>query len=69
MSVYEVYNPSIMCPILQKVFQYSLEGEYLAPSSNGDHATIPLGHDILTTVLPKDTLPPRKLIGIFIFHL
>ena len=55
MDEYKGYNLPILHPVLQKVFQYSLEGEYLALSYDGDYAMIALEHDILTYVLLKDT--------------
>ena len=38
--------------MLQKMFQYSLKGEYVALSSE-DYATLLSGHDILTYVFTK----------------
>ena len=39
--------------VLWKAFHYSLEGEYLVLFSNGDYATIPSKHNILTFVFTQ----------------
>ena len=54
MDVYKACNLLILHPELQKAFQYSLIGEYLALFSDGDYATIPSEHDVLICVLPKE---------------
>ena len=50
MIVYKVYNLPALHPALQKIFHYSIEGEYLALSADGDYATIPIECDMLTCV-------------------
>ena len=55
MNVCEVYNQPLLDPILQKAFQYSLEGD-LAPFSDGDYTIIATGHDILTCVFTKENV-------------
>ena len=53
MNVYKGYNLLIFHPVLQKTCHYSLEGEYLALSSDGDYATLLLEHDILIFVFTR----------------
>ena len=47
MNIYKMHNSSILHPILQMIFQYSLEVEYLAVTTYGDYITICSGHDVL----------------------
>ena len=46
MNVYKAYNLSILHIVPQKAFYYSLEGEYLALSSDSHYVTIPSECDI-----------------------
>ena len=72
-NVYKVYSLPILHPILQKVFEYLLEEEYLAFSIDDDYAIIPSGHAILTCIFTKrhmcqlDTAlyPTENLLGVF----
>ena len=43
---YKAYNMPILHPILQKAFQYSLQGKQLAISYDGDYAAIPSEHSV-----------------------
>ena len=54
MNVYETDNNLYYVTYLQKAFQNSLEGEYLAISSDSDYSTIPLEHNVLICDLTKD---------------
>ena len=54
MNVFKVSSIPLLHFILQKAFQYSLEGEYLALSSSNDYATIPSEHDVLAIVFSKE---------------
>ena len=37
----KVYNFPTLLPVLQKTFQYCVEGENITPSSDSDYATLP----------------------------
>ena len=50
-NVHKAYILPILHPILQKGFQFSLEGEYHTLSSDSDYAIILLEHNILVCVL------------------
>ena len=70
MDVYKAYNLPVLHPLLQKAFQYLLEGEYLALSSDSYYATIQYEHDFLICVLTKGhmsqlntTVYPKKTIS------
>ena len=73
MNVYMVYNLCILHPALQRTFHYSLEGEILAFSSNGDYDTIPLECHILKCVFTggykcqfdATLYPLEKVYGVF----
>ena len=53
MSVYRVYSLLILHLALQKTFHYSVEGEYLALSYDGDYATLLSQHIMLTFVFTR----------------
>ena len=53
--MYIVCYLTILQPVLQMTFHYSVEGEYLALLSNGDHATLPSEYDMLACVFTRET--------------
>ena len=53
MSVYDIYSLPILQYVLKKTFQYSIEGEFLTLSSNGDYFITPSEYDVLICVLIK----------------
>ena len=50
MVVNKVYNWAILHPTLKNSFQYSIDGEYLALSSDSNYATLLSEQDMLTCV-------------------